>query len=295
MTPPLSPDDRWFASAGGTKSQAYREAIGAYAAKTPSFDERATQRPTSLVSVLVPTLDEEDYVLDAVRSLALQTLRRDHPEQVEVVLVDSGSTDATLARAGPFVDRVVVAPRGKLTALALGVVSARGDIIVEADADGWYPPGWLALMVEPFSKEDVVAVRGAHVYYDSPALRPTWRARAVLFGAIGNFPGGVRAYRKSTFLTTGGFRLDVDQTRFWSLWREEEWRFRDRLSTKGRLADARGAVCFKSARRSDPFFVRDQRVEAFRAHASQEGRFRDGITDALYRARRRLASALMMR
>ncbi|MFA5861090.1 MAG: glycosyltransferase family 2 protein [Candidatus Thermoplasmatota archaeon] len=295
MSAPFSLDESWFIGAGEPRAQAYRDAIAAFAARVGSFDTGATRAPPADVTVLVPTLDEEDYVLDAVRSLALQTLRRDHPEHVHIMLVDSGSTDATVARAGPFVDRVVIAPRGKLTALTSGVDSARGDIIVEADADGWYPPGWLARMVEPFTEEDVVAVRGVHVYHDSPALRPMWRARRTIFGAFGNFPGGVRAYRRSTFRMTGGFRLDVDQSRFWSLWREEEWRFRDRLASEGRLVDAREAMCFKSARRSDPFFVRDARVDTFRAHASQEGRFRDGITDSLYRARRRLAAALTLR
>ncbi|HVM44924.1 MAG TPA: glycosyltransferase family 2 protein, partial [Candidatus Thermoplasmatota archaeon] len=240
------------------------------------------------VSVVVPTLDEAEYVLDAVRSLALQTTRRDHPAKVEILLVDSGSRDGTLERAGPFVDRCISAPRGKLSALIVGVRKARGDIIVEADADGWYPPSWLARMLEPFVMPGVVASRGDFVYYDSPLLRPLAPLRGPLFRAAGNFPGGVRAYRRDAFLATGGFRLPRDERDFWAVWPEEEFAFRRRLETRGRVVDAPEALCFKSARRGDPLFVRDPRVDNFRRSLAERGRFSDGITDALYRARRAL-------
>jgi glycosyltransferase involved in cell wall biosynthesis len=290
-------DASWFAAAGEPHATRYRRVLAAYErAGLASFDARAAApAPPARVSVLVPSLDEEDYVEDAVRSLRAQTLVRDHAARVEIVLVDSGSKDATRERARAHVDRVVSAPRGKLTALTLGIRKARGDIIVEADADGWYPPGWLSRMVEPFVDPAVAAVRGAHVYYDSPALLHTWRLRRLLFGSVGNFPGGVRAYRKAAFTATGGFRLHVDQSRFWSLWPEEEWAFRHRLETRGRLQDAREAVCFKSARRNDPLFVRDARTERYRAAVAQPGRFRDGVTDTIYRASRRLAGALTLR
>jgi glycosyltransferase involved in cell wall biosynthesis len=288
-------DASWFVTAGAARAQSYRAAIERHALRLGSFDERCAPAPTGDVSVLVPSLDEELYVEDAVRSLALQTLRRDHADRMEIVLVDSGSKDATRRIARPHVDRIVSAPRGKLTALVDGVRKARGDIIVEADADGWYPPGWLSRMVEPFWDESVVAVRGAHVYYDSPVLRPTWRARRAIFRSVGNFPGGVRAYRKSAFLATRGFRLGIDERSFWQVWPEEEWRFRRRIESRGRLVDARDAVCFKSARRNDPIFVHDDRVAKFRAESARGDRFRDGVTDRLYNAQRKIRSAFALR
>lgn len=284
MTP--LPPRPWFADAG-PRAARYRAIVGAYC-HLPVFDLAAAPAPAARVSVLVPTLDEEEYVVDAVRSLALQTLRRDHPDRVEIVLVDSGSRDATVERARPYVDRAMSAPRGKLTSLVAAVRKARGDLIVEADADGWYPPGWVSRMVEPFVHPDVAAVRGDFVYYDSPILRPLWPVRRRLFRAAGNFPGGVRAYRRSAFLDTGGFRRGLDESAFWQVWPEEEWRFRRRLEATGRLVDARDAVCFKSARRGDPLFVRDPRVDNFRANLARAGRFSDGVTDSLYRVRRAL-------
>lgn len=285
LAPP--PPAEWFSDAGARAAR-YRDIIARYRHRS-AFEVAATPAPRARVSVLVPTLDEAGYVVDAVRSLALQTLRRDHPDSVEIVLVDSGSRDGTLERAGPFVDRCVSAPRGKLSALVAGVRKARGDIIVEADADGWYPPAWLARMVEPFGHPAVVGVRGDFVYYDSPVLRPLSPIRGPLFRAAGNFPGGVRAYSREEFLATGGFRLPRDERDFWSVWPEEEFAFRRRLETRGRVVDAPDALCFKSARRGDPLFVRDPRVETFRQSLAAGGRFSDGVTDAVYRVRRMFA------
>lgn len=289
MTPTPSP---WFAPAGD-RAAAYWNAIQRYGER-PVFSDAAAAPPAGRVSVLVPTLNEEDYVGDACRSLALQTLRRDHPSRVEIVLVDSGSRDATRAVAKPFVDRIVSAPRGKLPALAAGVAKAKGDLIVEADADGWYPPGWVERMVKPFADPEVAAVRGRFVYYDSPVLRVVSAPLRATLSAVGNFPGGVRAYRKSAFLDTGGFR-PVKSSNFWSVWPEEEFRFRGRLKSVGRVVDAKDAVCFKSARRGDPFFVRDPRADKFRADLRAGGRFRDGVTDSLYRARKLLSGTFVYR
>ena len=72
----------------------------------------------------------------------------------EVVLVDGNSTDDTIAvaRAGHASIRIVRQhARGKGAALAVGLLAARGDIVVMIDADGSMdpseiPPAWWALL-----------------------------------------------------------------------------------------------------------------------------------------------------
>lgn len=289
----LTPDtpgslDRLFATAG-ERAERYRRVLARYQHLDVFRDDDAPPAPPAKVTVLVPTLNEEAYVEDACRSLAAQTLRLHHPGLVEVALVDSGSRDRTVRLALPHVDRVIRAPKGKLSALMHGVSKAQGPIVVEADADGYYPPSWLHRMTRRFHEEDVVAVRGDFRYYDSPVLRRVSVPLRRSLSFVGNFPGGVRAYRRDAFFEAGGFDLSVDQRDFWSVWPEEEFRFRRRLQRLGRLVDARDAVCFKSARRGDPLFVKDPRADAFRRHLAQGGTFRDGVTDTLYRARRLLS------
>lgn len=239
-----------------------------------SSREERVREPPGTVSVLVPTLNEEDYVGPTVRTLRAQTLVEAFPEDVEVILVDSASQDATVAAARPYVDRVVTAPRGKLNALAVAVEAARGELIVEADADGLYPPGWLNLLLEPYrgdAGDPVAGVYAPFVYYDSPVVKFLSPAiRATLMG-LGNFPGGARSYRRSAYEAAGGFRRGVDQRDFWALWTEEEFLFPKRLAEVGRVVFNPRAGCFKSARRLDPFFLQDARNRRWRASLDEDG------------------------
>lgn len=87
------------------------------------------------VSVVIPTLNEErnvGYVLDRLPSLITQ-----------VVLVDGGSTDATVETAvatRPDIEVVQQTRRGKGNALACGFAETTGDIVVMIDADGSTDP-----------------------------------------------------------------------------------------------------------------------------------------------------------
>ncbi len=86
------------------------------------------------VSVVVPAYNEEDGIVPAVRSLAAS----DYPE-LEVVVVDDGSTDGTAALVEAFGlpnVRVSGMPNGgKSSALNTGVALARHDLIVMVDGD----------------------------------------------------------------------------------------------------------------------------------------------------------------
>jgi rSAM/selenodomain-associated transferase 2 len=82
------------------------------------------------VSIVVPTLDEADVVL-----AALQHLRRIATPDIEIIVVDGGSRDATLERARELAHRVEVAPRGRAIQMNAGAALARGDLLVFLHAD----------------------------------------------------------------------------------------------------------------------------------------------------------------
>ncbi len=82
------------------------------------------------LSIVVPVLDEAPRIANTL--LALQALRNNGHE---VVVVDGGSRDDSVAIAGPLADEVVHAPRGRATQMNAGAARARGDVLLFLHAD----------------------------------------------------------------------------------------------------------------------------------------------------------------
>lgn len=86
------------------------------------------------ISVVVPLYNEEDNVVEMQRQIDTALTRHDY----ELVLVDDGSRDQTLARIqpGPRV-RVIVFEKnsGQSAAMHAGIHGAQGDVIVTLDGD----------------------------------------------------------------------------------------------------------------------------------------------------------------
>jgi len=83
------------------------------------------------VSAIVPAFNEAERI-GAVLDPLLSS-----PSVDEVVVVDDGSSDATVAAAQGFAVRVVRLPenRGKAAAMAAGVAATRGELLLFLDAD----------------------------------------------------------------------------------------------------------------------------------------------------------------
>jgi glycosyltransferase involved in cell wall biosynthesis len=91
-----------------------------------------------LVSVIVPAFDAERYLRDAVVSVLTQ-----RHDPIEIVVVDDGSTDGTLAlaeRLGPPVRAISQRNAGPGAARNRGVEASRGAWLAFLDADDlWLP------------------------------------------------------------------------------------------------------------------------------------------------------------
>ncbi|MCU7727372.1 glycosyltransferase family 2 protein [Actinoplanes sp. KI2] len=100
--------------------------------------------PTSpSVSVVIPALNEERNLPHVFAALPADI--------AEVILVDGGSVDRTVAVARELRPDVVVVQqtrRGKGNALACGFAASTGDIIVMIDADGSTDPREIPLFVK---------------------------------------------------------------------------------------------------------------------------------------------------
>ena len=119
------------------------------------------------LSVLVPAYNEERTIarcLEAVRS-------RNPGRELEVVIVDDGSTDGTYAAAKAAAkpgDQVLKHERnrGKGAAVRTAIAAATGEVILIQDADLEYDPGDYAKLLEP------IEAGRAEVVYGSRILNP---------------------------------------------------------------------------------------------------------------------------
>jgi rSAM/selenodomain-associated transferase 2 len=163
----------------------------------------------TLLSVVIPALDEEALVGDAVRSV------RDH---AEVIVVDGGSTDGTRAAAEAAGATVIGAGRGRGVQLDAGARAARGDWLIFLHADTRLEAGWAAALL---ALPDAVAGGAFRFALDPP--RPAYRwleAGVALRCRLFRLPYGDQGLfaRREVYSGIGGFRPlplmeDVDLVR----------------------------------------------------------------------------------
>ncbi len=107
------------------------------------------------ISVIIPTRNEAGSIGSCLQSLQKQGM------EVETIIVDSGSTDETLAKVTAFPNvRILTAPPGRGIQIAEGIRHAHGDTIVVLHADAQLAPGILQKMVKEL-KEHTDASGGA--------------------------------------------------------------------------------------------------------------------------------------
>ena len=125
------------------------------------------------VSVIVPTHNEAGVIEKKLRNLAGLRYPRD---RLEVLLVDSGSTDGTLevareavGRGFPFRIRFLRErrKRGKARALNLALREARGEVVATSDADALWEPETVERAVRYLSLPGVGAVTGREEYLNA--------------------------------------------------------------------------------------------------------------------------------
>ena len=110
-------------------------------------------------SIVIRTYNEERHIGRLLEGIRQQTIK-----DVEIILVDSGSTDATVSVAESYGARIVRIPSAEFTfgrSLNLGMQAAARELIVIASAHV-YPvyPDWLASLLYPFQNENVALTYG---------------------------------------------------------------------------------------------------------------------------------------
>jgi len=129
-----------------------------------------------LVSIVLPTLNGSRYIAQSIQSCLRQTY-----SHLEMIVVDGGSTDDTLAIVRSFQDdrlRIIARPanNGRLPgALNCGFAAARGELLTWTQDDDYYAPEAVAVMVQALQAEPEVGFVYAGFWFidaEGQVLRP---------------------------------------------------------------------------------------------------------------------------
>jgi rSAM/selenodomain-associated transferase 2/rSAM/selenodomain-associated transferase 1 len=155
------------------------------------------------VSIIVPARNEARRVVATLTPL--QPLRA---AGHELIVVDGGSTDATLALALPLADRAFVVQPGRATQMNAGAAAASGDVLLFLHADSVLPDGGVDAMLQEMARSGRrwgrfdVTIAGASRLVERVAAMMNARSRLTgiatgdqgifvtrpLFEAVGGFP-----------------------------------------------------------------------------------------------------------
>ncbi|MEK6979152.1 MAG: glycosyltransferase [Candidatus Micrarchaeota archaeon] len=198
------------------------------------------------ISIIIPTLNEEKYIGDTLKSISRQKTKR----KFEIIIADSYSTDKTREIAKKHGARIVYAPRGIIAVgRQKGCDAARGKVLVHASADTVYARDWLEKLAEPILIGKAIAVCGRLLPYRGnvaenvfslaifePLVRITYKLK-IPFAAADNLAVKADTYRK-----IGGFDTELVTG--------EDTDLIKRLSKIGRVIYAKDAVARISMRRA---------------------------------------------
>ncbi len=144
-----------------------------------------------IVSVIIPCLNEEKYLANVLANM----LSQDYPkDNIEILIVDGGSSDSTVQIANTFckehafIHLLNNPARYVPHAMNLAIRASKGTIIVRIDAHSLYPSNYISRLVEALDTTDADNTGGMWITEaasDSPTALAISQATSHPFG-IGN-------------------------------------------------------------------------------------------------------------
>ena len=155
------------------------------------------------LSVVVTVYNEEENVIPLCQKeyQALEGI------DYELILVDDGSTDDTVARAKSVANertKVLIFNKnyGQSTAMSAGIDAAQGDYIVTMDGDLQNDPGDIPSMMAKLEEEDVDVVAGVRanrkdgwVFRKFPSKIANWIIRTITDVKLSDYGCSLRIYK----------------------------------------------------------------------------------------------------
>jgi GT2 family glycosyltransferase len=224
-----------------------------------------------MISFVIPVKNDAAHLQRCLRSMARN---EGAAEAVEIIVVDNGSTDESVAVARAAGAKVVVLAEGRVARLRNeGASMARGDLLAFVDADHEIGAGWVAAALDDMRSPDVGATGALYI----TPTDTTWAQR--MYGALrGRTVGrsdarwlgsGNLVVRRVAFEALDGFDKTLESC--------EDVDFCERLRAAGwrLIADER----LVSVHHGDPATLRKLfRAERWRGRDNLAVTFRHGLT-----------------
>ncbi len=175
------------------------------------------------VTALIPCYNAAAYLPNAIASVRAQTRPVD-----EIIVIDDCSTDGSAELATSLGVRVVSTDRnsGPSRSRNLGIEAARGDIVAFLDADDWWEPDHIEIVVgllERFPEADVAFARVRRVgdwRGESAIFIPENQALDVFWTCVHDniVPQMGVAVRRATRQSIGGYDETMRHAEDYDLW-----------------------------------------------------------------------------
>ena len=155
------------------------------------------------ITALIDTYNQGRFIEQAIESVLAQGFSAG---ELEILVVDDGSTDDTAARVARFGERIRYirkANGGQASALNLGFAESRGEIIALLDGDDLWLPGKLRRVAEAFEKNPGTGMVYHPFEYWDEQRNTTWKDAS--FPAVsGHVPASAEALLQYGDVSTSG-------------------------------------------------------------------------------------------
>ena len=170
------------------------------------------------ISIIIPTYNEqrniENFLVDLLHTIHLY---RKFPINIEIIIVDGGSSDQTFEIAKKYANITIQSEPGKSIQLNKGALRAKGDLLLFLHADTVLAPTAVLEMFRAMKNPEVIGGSFFKNWQWSPEskLTPFLRKINLLFQGIGKwlvfayriYPGDNAIFvRRTIFFELKGFR-----------------------------------------------------------------------------------------
>ncbi len=187
--------------------------------KLPDFEIPSTHQPLTRLSILIAVRNEAANIRASLQAV----LSQQYPARLmELLVIDDHSTDQTARIVASIKDKrlkliSLKEGKGKKAAIAKGVTTARGELILCTDADCLVPPGWLRTMASFYEIRKAKFIAAPVNFHQERTHFERFQSLDIL-GMMGVTGAGIQsgwmhmcnganlAYPKVVFEQVGGFK-----------------------------------------------------------------------------------------